>query len=213
MNAIAFSDNFFRYFLFLGTDSPYDCPTGTFRNITRGKSVDDCFSCPGGKYCDKTGLVNYVGHCDPGYYCPRNSSSRTQHECPEGFFCPIGSEYPSPCLPGTASTLHQLTKSIDCPPCPAGYYCDGTNHTGPTGPCSAGYYCPNGSRSATELTCKSAMHCPGGIDAPKFCADGTYTGWEGAAVCSECPEGFYCSSESVKPGMYCLFLKFLESHK
>ena len=50
-----------------GSSEAEDCPIGTYRNMTKGKSLDDCFVCPGGQYCQTKGLHLPNGYCDPGY--------------------------------------------------------------------------------------------------------------------------------------------------
>ena len=55
------------------------CPPGTFRNITLGQSVDDCFACPPGMYCSKDGLGNPEGWCDAGFYCRLGSDSKNPY--------------------------------------------------------------------------------------------------------------------------------------
>ena len=44
----------------------YPCPKGYYRNETQGMSVDECYPCPGGQYCEYEGLFEPTGDCDPG---------------------------------------------------------------------------------------------------------------------------------------------------
>ena len=50
----------FRY------NNEFPCPKGTFRNMTGGLTVDDCYPCPGGWYCEYEGLEVPTGQCDQG---------------------------------------------------------------------------------------------------------------------------------------------------
>ena len=48
-----------------GSYEPTLCPNGTFRNMTVGKSVSDCFNCTPGFYCQGVGLIKESGPCAP----------------------------------------------------------------------------------------------------------------------------------------------------
>lgn len=50
-----------------GTFEPELCPNGTFRNITKGMSIEDCFSCTPGYYCQGVGLTKVTGPCAERY--------------------------------------------------------------------------------------------------------------------------------------------------
>ena len=73
----------------------FACPKGHYRNQTKGKSVSDCVPCPGGQYCEGTGLDKPSGRCDPGFFCvrmayskaPRDYDNFTSNDC----LCPSNS--------------------------------------------------------------------------------------------------------------------------
>ena len=50
-----------------GSYEPQLCPNGTFRNITKGQSVHDCFNCTPGYYCQGIGLTKETGPCAQRY--------------------------------------------------------------------------------------------------------------------------------------------------
>lgn len=50
-----------------GTFEPELCPNGTFRNITKGMSINDCFNCTPGYYCQGVGLTKETGACAERY--------------------------------------------------------------------------------------------------------------------------------------------------
>ena len=51
-----------------GTFEPELCPNGTFRNITKGMSINDCFNCTPGYYCQGVGLTKETGACAERYF-------------------------------------------------------------------------------------------------------------------------------------------------
>lgn len=51
-----------------GSFEPELCPNGTYRDITKGISVSDCFNCTPGYYCQGVGLTNVTGPCAERYF-------------------------------------------------------------------------------------------------------------------------------------------------
>ena len=88
----------------LGTISPSSCPRGTYRSEEKGKTLDDCYPCPPGKFCLYPNSTTATDDCSPGYYCPSSANitneSPTGFECPKGFYCEQGFEKPEPCKSG-----------------------------------------------------------------------------------------------------------------
>ena len=82
-----------------GTESPENCPRGTFANITGLKTKNDCLPCTAGMYCDRPGLVKPYGKCSAKYYCSEGSDMATPSggACTPGNYCPEGSPEPFPC--------------------------------------------------------------------------------------------------------------------
>ncbi|XP_042566185.1 multiple epidermal growth factor-like domains protein 6 [Clupea harengus] len=166
-----------------GTLSPLPCPTGTVRNLTGGVSIESCFSCPGGYYCDGEGLDTPSGPCDAGFYCPSDSSSTTPHTfmCTKGHFCPQGSPLPLPCPTGQ----YQPTAGSDsCIPCRPGFYCEQAVVGDP-------------------LACPPHTFCPAATMVPQPCPDGTFTppgqgGLREERECLSCPPGRYCRAGQIK---------------
>jgi hypothetical protein len=86
------------------------------------KAAGDCKACPGGKYCETTGLSAPTGLCNAGFFCTKNAvvnnptlPSGSFGPCPIGSYCLAGSAVGTLCPPGTyrsttgASTLTGLT--------------------------------------------------------------------------------------------------------
>ena len=82
--------------------------------------------------------------------------------------------------------------------CPAGFYCKGTDSTGPHAP----QICPKG------------HHCEVGTFEPEPCPAGKFSAFEGAkneSECTDCPAGHFCligttainESNKCREGYYC----------
>ncbi|KAF0752111.1 hypothetical protein AaE_006158, partial [Aphanomyces astaci] len=164
-----------------GSAIPILCPLGTYRPNILGQTLADCSLCPGGTYCNGTGLIAQSGLCAPSYFCTLAASTPTPTDgvtgniCPLGFFCPAGVNQPLKCAEGTYSaTLGQSA----CTPCPPGSYCDGV-------------------QTASRLTCPAGYFCPPGTNAnPYPCPVGTFsnsTGLSNATQCSLCTGGSFCN--------------------
>ncbi|XP_076147240.1 uncharacterized protein LOC143131472 [Alosa pseudoharengus] len=166
-----------------GTLSPVPCPTGSVRNLTGGVSVESCFFCPGGYYCDGEGLDSPSGACDAGFYCPSDSAPTTPHTfiCTKGHFCPRGSPMPLPCPTGQ---YQPNIGSDSCIPCRPGFYCEEAVVGDP-------------------LPCPPHTFCPAATMVPQPCPDGTFThphqgGLRDERECLPCPPGKYCRAGQIK---------------
>ena len=199
----------------MGSFEGTPCPVGSYSNMTRATSVDDCILCDVGWYCDSEGLTEPSGECAAGFYCLRNvSSSRPEtgvagdegtlqtggDVCPAGFYCPVGTFSPVPCPEGTYSNRTRLNSSDVCTLCAPSLYCD---EGSPGITCPEGHYCPEGTNSSV----------------PK-CPMGTYLPYEGAVAedeCLPCPGGHYCppgtgsSPPICAAGFYCNMSVAIES--
>ena len=86
-----------------GTETPVDCPAGTFNNRTGLEKDSDCTPCTPGKYCEGGGLRRPTGDCDEKYYCTLGAKyakpllPSTGGNCTKGHYCPAGSKDPIPC--------------------------------------------------------------------------------------------------------------------
>ena len=166
-----------------GTGVPKQCPPGTFYNTTGAFSIDDCFLCPPGMYCEGSGIVQPTGLCSEGFYCLQGANTSTPIDgstgdvCPIGNFCPLGSALPQACSDGT---YMNHTQAALCYECPAGYQC--TRMT-TADPCPQGYYCPAGTGS--ELP-----PCPVGSYNPM-------TGLSNISQCTPCTPGHYCQHTGI----------------
>ncbi|CEM31004.1 unnamed protein product [Vitrella brassicaformis CCMP3155] len=184
-----------------GSSSPTQepCPPRTYRNLTGGRSSDDCAPCPTGFYC--TGATSDPTPCDIGFYCT------------------LGVDRGFPCPPGTFGNVTGLRRSTDCEECTPGYYCDQYGLSDVSGPCDPGFYCSG--RSATSAPrddiqgniCPAGGYCEAGSPGPSRCPIGKYNAYEGGkslANCLECPPGLWCGGtgaalpqEPCKEGFFC----------
>ncbi|KAJ6656075.1 hypothetical protein lerEdw1_004481 [Lerista edwardsae] len=167
----------------------YGCPPGTFGPNQKLKSIQECLSCPPGKFCSSPGLAAPTGDCSagfwckrgaqvpnpedgvsgvlcpPGHYCLSGSVTPTPTDgisgaaCPVGHFCPMGSENPTPCSAG--SYLAETHGQEWCHACPEGKYCI---------PGHLPQLCPKGRAGP----CPSGHYCPVGTAVPKPCPPGSF---------------------------------------
>ncbi|XP_070399343.1 multiple epidermal growth factor-like domains protein 6 [Nothobranchius furzeri] len=104
------------------TIRPLPCPRGTFSNISKLVSKEDCQPCPPGSYCGTEGLSAPSGKCRKGYFClgsadrpdPPFGDSRGG-PCPRGYYCSEGSVAPQHCPLGTVSTEKGRASCSVCP--------------------------------------------------------------------------------------------------
>ena len=178
------------------------CPEGSSSQI----------ACPGGKYCDRTGLAEPTGNCEAGYFC---SGSTTRQNpltangalCPDGYYCPEGSAAATKCPIGTYRDAEGGTVLSDCFACPEGLYCQTEALVSPTSfECDAGYYCPESQTSATPTAyiCPAGSYCPAGAKIAKKCDLGYYQPNEGQSACVDCPAGNYCDGSDTSTYITCI---------
>ena len=182
-----------------GSSRPLSCDSGTFGAASGLENETDCTQCTAGMFCGERNLTNPSGSCAPGFYCPTGSSLSGQVVCPAGSFCPTGSFTPIPCPAGTYSNTTQLSSSVECVSCDAGFACNSTGLLKPSSLCFPGYYCPEGTNTSTPqlFVCPTALHCPEGSPAPQPCPSGSFTNNTGRASCLPCPPGFQCLPVTV----------------
>ncbi|XP_014845642.1 PREDICTED: uncharacterized protein LOC106919650 isoform X3 [Poecilia mexicana] len=192
------------------TIHPQPCPPGTFSNITRVASEEDCQPCFPGHYCDSAGLSAPSGKCWEGFFCVEGADRPDPPlkddrggPCPKGYYCSEGSAAPQRCPPGTISTEDG---QASCSVCPQGFYCPGKSTTSLLGSfeCPPGHYCPTGTRS------KYQFPCPAGSFNPRTrmtkpldclpCPPGSFCATPGKDVASGlCDAGYYCVSGARSP--------------
>ena len=203
-----------------GSAMPVECPEGTYRSSAGGVSVDDCFPCTQGDYCNGTGRIATAGQCDSGYYCPSGQSipNPSQYQCPEGYYCPVGTGDPQNCPRGQ---YQPVKGQSTCVTCPAGYICDtslGPIYDLSNATCITGYYCPEGTKYATEHPCPiSTFNNRTGITSINNCTTclaGHYCDAKGLSVpTGKCNAGYICLTGMQSPsppgtecplGKYCI---------
>ncbi|KAL8273758.1 hypothetical protein Esti_002358 [Eimeria stiedai] len=178
-------------------------------------SVDDCSSCPAGYFCAGTGLSAPSGLCRAGFICfggsttPVPTDGVTGSACDFGGYCPAGATLKQPCLPGTYNPNKVGQVPADCVACPAGYYCEGTTSTSPSGPCEAGFICTGGASNPKQKRAPKGHYAKEGAATATRCPAGTYNPNEGQAQCRPCDAGFYCPTPGLAimtqcpAGYYC----------
>ncbi|CAK9033962.1 unnamed protein product [Durusdinium trenchii] len=194
------------------------CPTGTFRNITGGSTLEDCELCHPGYFSGSLGLTA-CENCPAGRYSITSGSSKLGDclECPAGHHCSEACSRPVPCPAGSYAPLPGLANETECLNCTLGHWCQ-IGAVEPLG-CAAGTFgnstrlrgngsapgaflptpwtdiTPSGLYGTDCLPCPAAAFCPHASVLPTQCPAGTFqsnTLAESEAECEECPEGFRC---------------------
>jgi len=142
--------------------------------------------CPGGYICGP--LTGDPTPCNAGYFCPVGSDNETKCVYPN--YCPALSATPLFCRGGwiaiafTADVENLRTSENDsCQLCPLGHF---TNDSLNCYPCPEGYYCPEGTFNPYANPCQPGFYCPAASDAPSACPSGTYGPRELATVLEDC---------------------------
>ncbi|XP_060107674.1 multiple epidermal growth factor-like domains protein 6 [Heteronotia binoei] len=198
----------------------YSCPPGTFGPRQKLKSIQECQSCPPGKFCSSPGLAAPTGDCSEGFWCkggariPNPMDGVSGAPCPPGHYCPSGTLSPLACPHGTWSGDLENKNLQSCQPCPGGHFCNGSGLMAPSGRCTAGFYCLSGSITPTPTDgitgapCPMGHFCPSGSESPMPCPPGSYLAdTPGQERCHQCPEGKYCipghMPQLCPKGFYC----------
>ena len=192
----------------------YPCPAGSYNPYTGQQNYSECLPCPGGLYCEASGLSNATGPCAEGYYCIQGNTSPRPLDtppsvggiCPVGSYCPEMSVLPTECDPGMYCGMEGLPQTQG--PCDAGYFCLGGAHTASPSDNVTGNICPQGSYCVQGST--NHQPCPPGhllnyFGASNFsecqlCSSGYYCSqYRLSNPDGECSEGFYCPEGQVTP--------------
>ncbi|XP_062329421.1 multiple epidermal growth factor-like domains protein 6 [Osmerus eperlanus] len=176
-----------------GSPLPLLCPAGTYSPRAGNTHLDNCSSCPAGRYCRGQGVVQ-PETCPVGHYCPTGLT--------------LGTEFP--CPPGTLQAVPGASSPGDCLPCPAGQFCSLPGLSQASGPCQAGYYCPPGAsspnttgyqgNSSTTAFCPPGHYCPPGAGSPLHCPPGSLSpspALQRQEDCPPCPAGRFCSAPAL----------------
>ena len=147
-----------------------DCPYGTYRNLTGGSTIDDCFPCPMGYKCKDKGISDLANYqCEGGEMCPLGTAFAAA--CPMGYYC-------------SSETNYNKVK------CPVNYYCPGS--TGIPISCSSGEYCPEGSGYPTKCVSGQSSEIVDGALVCTTCPGGTYSVIGIVDTCEPCTAGYVC---------------------
>ena len=169
--------------------APLVCGTGYYSPPAQ----INCTTCDPGRYCNSNTtsetLMNTEKICPAGVECPGGVAVQpdlVQNECRSGYYCPQGdvNPYPVPCPIATYSNETGLKQVSQCSDCTAGYYCNETGLTDPSGECPGGYYCPIGTGDAYTFPCPIGFYRNGSAK-------------ESFQDCAECTPGHYCNSEGL----------------
>lgn len=178
------------------TETPVDCPAGTYGPREGLINLAGCENCPHGKYCGTAGLSSPGSDCTAGYYCVRGATSATETICPVGHYCPQGTYTPIHCPPGTYRDTTGASVIGDCADCPTGKYCpDMATTAAPTtgNDCAPGYQCNTGARTQYPLDGVTGKLCDLG-NTCAICPSGSYNAKFGIPACVNCPKGYYCDN-------------------
>ena len=188
---------------FCNGNSTEPCPIGYYRDLEGGMTVDDCFKCPAGKYCNSLGLdksVENLDLCPKGYYCDGydvSTDSTMKKPCGEHHYCPEGSYKPTLCSDGQYQTS---TVAESCLDCEAGSKCFAFEDTIKIEDCDPGYYCgPKTGRLGKPCPPGTYLETSNGKVEEDCvpCEPGHYCNRFGLSEMSgECEEGFYCEQRA-----------------
>ncbi|KAM4567238.1 uncharacterized protein PAE49_010636 isoform 2-T2 [Odontesthes bonariensis] len=148
-----------------GSSMPLPCPAGHINPLAGRTSLNDCFPCPSGSFCDSTALTHPSGPCSPGHFCSLGSTEPLPVSqpygdiCPVGHFCPEGCRSPKPCPVGSYLPESGAFSVSHCWPCPPGKYCLNPGASQPSGLCYAGFFCSGGSHSPTPRANSTLFSC------------------------------------------------------
>ncbi|XP_071497013.1 uncharacterized protein [Diadema antillarum] len=135
--------------------APIECPLYHYRDVEGATSMQDCFNCEPGYFCNETGMTN-----------------TTFYPCPVGHYCEEATTEPVPCTGGRMSTTEGRVSNEDCPLCTPGYYCPNDTINVHGIPCRPTYECPEG--ASIEVTCRAGHYCEGVTGEPPICPGGYY---------------------------------------
>ena len=156
--------------------------------------------CPPGTYSIGPGSITALcsGLCQAGYHWTGpHATSQCAGLCPSGFYCPEGVAAPIPCPAGRFSAATGLgvgfgygqtgNTALLCSACPAGQYAPG--------PGSSACLVHRHLKCAPPF-CLCRQNCALGAAQPaggqlncSQCGPGRFAGFQGQAICSDCPAG------------------------
>lgn len=148
-----------------GTGVPQGCPPGYFTNATGNVDFSGCKLCTEGKASIYTveGVYHNWGYCNNQKMIINVVIIILLRFCLlASFFLWSSNDHDSTC------------RNLFC--YLAGYYCETTGLSAPTGECSMGYYCPAGQNvsNPTAYICTPGHYCPAGSPSEVSCSSGLY---------------------------------------
>lgn len=169
------------------------CPAGTYLWTLGNDASTDCVACPVGRYCQRG--ANWIsGYCAQGYFCPASSTfpDDNDNKCGAGTYNPLfNSSSITECLttPGGYFSWAAMALPIACPE--GTFKTTGGTQPSDCGACTAGKYCPKG--TATPIDCAAGYYSSAGAAACSICPAGTYcTGGTSNTALGNCPAGKWC---------------------
>lgn len=153
-----------------GTGVPQGCPPGYFTNATGNVDFSGCKLCTEGKASINTveGIYyNWGYHNNPKMVIKVviNKSVHLWFCLLTSLFLSSSNDHDSAC-----TEIYLIFFFL------AGYYCETTGLSAPTGECSMGYYCPAGQNvsNPTAYICTPGHYCPAGSPSEVSCPSGLY---------------------------------------
>ncbi|KAM8904697.1 uncharacterized protein AB9W97_008232 isoform 6-T6 [Spinachia spinachia] len=165
----------------------YQCPTGAVSERL----------CSAGSYCGPHTAEPPV--CPKGYLCPEGSHTYNTPKqlCPFPYYCPANSSSMKSCkggfMPINTSDLRGSQNSC-CRVCGGGTYRQYLSPTLQCLPCPPGYFCSPGTADYKNSPCPLGYRCPGGAAQPIACPPGFFgntTHAETLRDCHLCPAGTF----------------------
>ena len=180
----------------LASEYSNELASSSCKTCTVGESSD-----PGSAKCTKCDAGTAGAGCSNCLKGEFRSTNDTQaavcHQCAAGFY--QDQEQQASCLPCIPGTYNDQLGNIGCKLCDPNFYTNITEQLS----CKS---CPNGSFSIRGSA--SCVSCAGGTAGATCdeCLEGTYRSGtdDQAAICRDCPEGFYQGNEAQESCLPCI---------
>ena len=142
-------------------ETPRPCPAGTFSLFSQQGALENCDTCPEGRFSAEGGRGTECQEARGGFFCAEGAIAETQ--CAISTYCPPGSGAATPCPPGRFGTFAGASSVDDCALCPSGRY-NGDEGQLACIECDDGTLCVDELQtsfvgSVHQITCEDVGHC------------------------------------------------------